>query len=526
MSDFSPEFLERYKQYKKSKEEQNFDDGGTVSNNQDLSKITPFGTSGSVGQQFDNAELSVPAKYEVTEVPQKEESKDDQDEEDDNTDEDLEAPDNTEAATEKEREDHIDEIAARRKAALPEEHTEEKSDQDKANEIAHEALTDNDKAAPVETLPDSQKQTPALQQILSKIPQQNQANQNLKQLQDQVNANQFQKGLAKVIHGLAHAPGTPDTSDIDANTKQDEQMYMVKQEAQKEDPGSEYSKSFRQFASQILNKSVPDNVSAAQLEKAMPYAVKDAQLEMMKQHYLDTEAGKNKRADQSNQEKEKIQGIKGQQQSNAIEQKGDIAADLQESKSGTASKKDQDKAETQMREGLEKFRGNKAVNNANEALRNADSAMAIINSKKDLNDISTPQYKLLTEEIGKIATGGVANGQLVKDIQGNTLENKAAQFWQLVGGDPTPAQLGGFIQENRDYLNQLQKVNQNVVDQFRKNEVEAYKNRVTPEAYNKAKKDYSLMNMVKVVSPNGQAGSIPEDKVEDAVKRGFKVVGQ
>lgn len=55
---------------------------------------------------------------------------------------------------------------------------------------------------------------------------------------------------------------------------------------------------------------------------------------------------------------------------------------------------------------MQTFKGNKAVQNANEALRNSDSAMAIINSVDDPNALTNEQYSMLLSEVGKIAQGG------------------------------------------------------------------------------------------------------------------------
>jgi hypothetical protein len=152
--------------------------------------------------------------------------------------------------------------------------------------------------------------------------------------------------------------------------------------------------------------------------------------------------------------------------------------------------KAQQTAYSTMRENALKFRGNKAVQNANEALRNSDSAMEIINSVKDYNNLNQTQYNLLTAEVAKIATGGAATEGSIHDARANTLQSKAASFWQTVSGKPTAAQLGEFVQQNKDYLEHLNDVNHKYIDEFQMNNAKAYKGRVSDDQYQEYVNDF------------------------------------
>lgn len=150
----------------------------------------------------------------------------------------------------------------------------------------------------------------------------------------------------------------------------------------------------------------------------------------------------------------------------------------------------QQQAYTEMRKAAETFRGNKAVQNANEAIRNSDSAMEIINSVKNYDQLTPTQYNLLTAEVAKIATGGAATEGSIHDARASTLMSKAANFWQSVSGKPTGAQLGEFVQQNKDYLQHLNSVNHKFIDDFRGNNAKAYRGRVTPDQYNEYMTDF------------------------------------
>ena len=128
------------------------------------------------------------------------------------------------------------------------------------------------------------------------------------------------------------------------------------------------------------------------------------------------------------------------------------------------------------------FRGNKAVQNANEALRNSDAAMAIINSAgTDYNKLDQQQYNTLTNKIGKIATGGAATEGSTSDLRAQTLMSRASSFWQSVSGKPTGAQLGDFIKQNKEYLESLNTINHKYVDDYRQGIENGYKRRLNPD---------------------------------------------
>jgi hypothetical protein len=98
-----------------------------------------------------------------------------------------------------------------------------------------------------------------------------------------------------------------------------------------------------------------------------------------------------------------------------------------------------------------------------------------------LNDLTPQQDALLRAEVSKIATGGAATEASSNDIKANTLQSRAANFWQNVSGNPTGAQLGDFIQKNKDYLQHLNDVNHNYIDTKRQNILNDYKGQISDD---------------------------------------------
>lgn len=161
----------------------------------------------------------------------------------------------------------------------------------------------------------------------------------------------------------------------------------------------------------------------------------------------------------------------------ALEQK---KLDIMQSKAEKAILDKGNKADTDLGNAVNNFRGNMPVQKASEALRNSDSAMALITRYPNLDDMPTKDYNLLTAEMAKIATGGATTEAAAKDIRAQTLLSRAAGFWSAVGGTPTRAQLGEFIQNNKEYLQSLNTINHKYVDDFREDKLLAARG-ATPE---------------------------------------------
>lgn len=147
-------------------------------------------------------------------------------------------------------------------------------------------------------------------------------------------------------------------------------------------------------------------------------------------------------------------------------------------------------SQQKLSQALNTFRGDTAAQQANVGLLNSDKAMQLINSTPDLNNLNEQQYALLRAEVAKIATGGAATQASQHDLQAQTLESKAAKFWQSVSGEPTGAQLGDFIKQNKDYLQHLNDVNHKYIDDKRENILHDYKGQVQDDTYNDFYKRY------------------------------------
>ena len=176
---------------------------------------------------------------------------------------------------------------------------------------------------------------------------------------------------------------------------------------------------------------------------------------------------------------------------------------------------DKEQAATQkLSAALNTFRGDIAAQQANVGLVNSDKAMALINSSPNLNDLTPQQDSLLRQEVAKIATGGAATEASTKDLQANTLQARAANFWQNVSGNPTGAQLGDFIQKNKDYLQHLNDVNHNYVDTKRQNILNDYKGQISDDKLSDFQQRY-------VPNRTAGAGNMPAAPSQGAANPNF-----
>lgn len=110
------------------------------------------------------------------------------------------------------------------------------------------------------------------------------------------------------------------------------------------------------------------------------------------------------------------------------------------------------------------FRGDNAAQQANANLTAVRNAKAIINAYPDLNQMPQDQVNLLRTEMAKIAGGGSATAHGTSELGTPTFISGLQKVLSYGENDPKGAQLGSFLKNNVNYLNDLEKNNQEVVD--------------------------------------------------------------
>jgi hypothetical protein len=121
-----------------------------------------------------------------------------------------------------------------------------------------------------------------------------------------------------------------------------------------------------------------------------------------------------------------------------------------------------------------------AAKAANTNLVNIKNALSIIDEAPngDYNQISPTRYNMLITEMGRVASGGVTSEHTQNLLSANTLDSNWANFMQKVGNAPKPAELGEFVKQNKEYLDDLYKNNKEVADNWVKHSYGAVKNRL------------------------------------------------
>lgn len=188
-----------------------------------------------------------------------------------------------------------------------------------------------------------------------------------------------------------------------------------------------------------------------------------------------------------------------------IKTKEQIDARKQEKQLSYANKagQGQDKAYTDLTKSLENFRGNKAVATAESNKLSADNALAMLNGK-DLDNLNPTQIRLFSDELAKIATGGVPGEHGVEAIMPDTLQGKIANIQSFLSNSPTGAKAGDFLRQNMAYLKDLRNISAQKVTDYRSNLIKGYKNRVKPEDYSEAQSTYGLGDGSSSPSPKTQ----------------------
>jgi hypothetical protein len=79
------------------------------------------------------------------------------------------------------------------------------------------------------------------------------------------------------------------------------------------------------------------------------------------------------------------------------------------------------------------------------------------------NNMSPQATGLLTEEIAKIASGGIPQHEEMAMLNPGALQGKLAGVWSKLSNEPTPANAGAFIKQYQDYAKGVQNDAQKVI---------------------------------------------------------------
>lgn len=141
----------------------------------------------------------------------------------------------------------------------------------------------------------------------------------------------------------------------------------------------------------------------------------------------------------------------------------------------------QEQVYTDMNNKLTNPRGNTAVQQAAVGVASGKKAMDLINQYPDLNKMPSQQVALLAQEISKVASGGVGSEHGQRSLEANTVQSNWAKFTSEIDGEPTGAQLKGFIEQNKTYLGNMIKTNLDTIKDYQRQVYNGYKKRLSPE---------------------------------------------
>jgi len=382
--------------------------------------------------------------------------------------------------------------------------------------------------------------------FLSKILGGLQPKTDLEALRQQQMGNQILRGAALIGHGLAHAPGTPDLSNLQKESTEATQMYLLKQEANKEDPNSDYSKAFRGFAESLLGKKLPDNVSAAQLEKIMPYATLQVKNELATNRLLSGIQAKTQ--GQIDVENAK-QGGRKEIKEMDIESREKIAQQKAQAALGRQLNGDENKFINTLTTAKSKrgFLGEPTL-----ITQRVSELQNDLNRYKNWDEIPSnlkDEYIQLFAGIGTM--GGAGTDVKFKAIDPKTAEGRVRETWQYLSGNPTGTGQGAFLKEFMSSANSRANTAQNIInDEYIKLGKKEERilgpdvvkkilstEGIDPDVYDKfdAKnttiqkslgKSESLpdSNMVKIQTPDGRIMKLPKENLAKAIEKGAKVV--
>lgn len=262
------------------------------------------------------------------------------------------------------------------------------------------------------------------------------------------------RGLAQLNSGITGnsvtGPAKVNTTGLDAiqkNAQAPIEQYKQNLENEKNDPNSSYSKGLQQFISPTMEKLGIKNqgpLSGAIVEKIAPWLVS----EYNKKIAADATAAK--------------------------------AATLSKDRQDKADDKDSeksDKAYTDLTQKYNTFRGNQEVQQSATALRNIKNAQSLI-AQGNL----TPEYaRMLATEISKIASGGVPTEAGVKELIPHNAQTQLAKFSEFLTSNPSPVQQKEWMKVHGQYLGELLKNSQGIVDEYHADMYRGYRGRISDD---------------------------------------------
>lgn len=308
----------------------------------------------------------------------------------------------------------------------------------------------------------------------------------LQQAQSQAKQNQNSTGLASALvqltHGIARAPGSADLSGVQSLAKNDNAPIenalasqkvgdQIAQAQDQNDPDSDASQTFRKSLKLVAPKIAEaygdsfDNITAADAPNIMKTVDLKAQIDQRAQAAKD--------------------------RSDALNDNRQARLDASSSRADAKSSADQDKQYTNLRKDLESFRGNKQVAQAAQDVYSAQKALEIVKNK-DPNSLTTQDLSLLSNEMAKIASGGVPGEHGVQQLMPNNLQTKLADLKGFIASKPTDAQAGDYVKKNMQYLQGMTQEAQKSVNSYRQNILKGYQHRIKPEDFQAAQQDYGL----------------------------------
>lgn len=121
------------------------------------------------------------------------------------------------------------------------------------------------------------------------------------------------------------------------------------------------------------------------------------------------------------------------------------------------------------------------VQKAASGIQSGKRALDLINQYPDLNKMPPQQVHLLNTEIDSMAKAGVSTEGGIHGLEANTMQSNWAKFISSIEGEPSGAQLAQFIGENKKYLENMMKTNADAVRDYKLQNYNGYKKRLTSE---------------------------------------------
>jgi hypothetical protein len=162
-----------------------------------------------------------------------------------------------------------------------------------------------------------------------------------------------------------------------------------------------------------------------------------------------------------------------------------MMGNIAQSKSEAKTALDANKAESDTQKQITQFKSRGLGKTASEGEYYADRAQGLLSQYPNLNKMPKEQQTAFMSEVMKLAKGGVAGREEMKNVLNPSIVNNLSSMAGKFINQPTPAYAGAYLKQWAPYVSALKQNSQETIGKETNNIIESNRAKLTPDAYDR-----------------------------------------